>query len=855
MSLACAGYSGFGEFLFISRNPDRNDFHLNKINNASDSAISSLYSQPLSNITGYPNDKNMFFNGLCSFSKFSNSFFLSFDNYNASSETLAGSTTLSNIYQLNCKEGSSGSGNSFYKTPIQLQNTTLFSFVQVADVNKTSSLAFVASPNSGSLNNNQTQFSLNLMSLSNPTSQFTSKAISDNGILAVGGEQSQRVYLLQSSSISEYRLDHMDYTQTGLQTKFDTKGVKAGTSGQVYAVNESDYISVFNAPNSEISIFHHNSSLSHFSPLSFSNGYVSFGSNVNDSPVIGNNKTDGTKIVSITQSSIVPISTVDKKASSTPTKSAAVSTSTNSHVPTTIVIQAHNDVMDKKMKEVNITDLSKRELLQNGDVIHSDDGSFQLQKSSLASGDNHPVSAVALSAASSPQENPPYSIIFLSGDEETGYHSNIMTGSGIPISSNDSEGVSGGAIAGIVIGVIVSLAIVFGLLVYARKRRSRPQIRSYNSMPLSIQPDDFVTPYMKQREVVSADNDSSTSSILQESKCIPEEYHDGSRPDIRPLCYNADKIEYATPSENELTMLEPDVHGPLFLFSGQYISTVDEKVVYINDGYAIRTFSAKDGSKHTVHYFSSANLDSFVKSVYAVTRCKPQKKGNNYIMRSDMAIVLGKPTPHFNYQYIWITSPMIPEQSLRHLLFERKTWSYNIDYRHIDYRIWSIYTILKNVEVIHSHKIAHLAIDLTAFYYDHESKPTDWRLGNFCHARSTAKGNSYSTLPPSNGFTAPEIINQKAGAEVETADVWSAACVIYTIATSGLSIFENDTQVKTLATFKNDLEQHIKIAVRDNIDNATFKTVLEMMLHVDPQERKSIPQVLDFWCSIYNMEG
>lgn len=513
------------------------------------------------------------------------------------------------------------------------------------------------------------------------------------------------------------------------------------------------------------------------------------------------------------------------------------------------------EVIDKT-KEIKNVHVTKRGLLQNENIVTSEDGSFQLQKAIITSEDNHSVPAAVLSSASSPQENPPYHIAFLSGDERTGYRSNLMTGSGVPIISNDSDGISGGAIAGIVIGVLASLAIVFGLLFYARKRRNRPQMRSYNSMPLSIQPDDFVIPYMKQREVESGDNDSNTSSILQESKCIPEEYHDGSRPDIRPLCYNTDKIEYATPSENELTMLEPDVHGPLFLFSGQYISTVDEKVVYINDGYAIRTFSAKDGNKHTVHYFSSANLNLFVRSVYAVTRCKTQKKdSNNYIMRSDMAIVLGKPTPHFNYQYIWITSPMIPEQSLRHLLFERKTWSYNIDYRHIDYRIWSIYTILKNVETIHSHKIAHLAIDLTAFYYDHESKPTDWRLGNFYYARTAAKSNSFAALPPSNGFTAPEIIYQKAGAESEAADVWSAACVIYTVATSGLSIFENDAQVKTLATFKDDLEQHIKIAIRDNIDNSTFKVVLEMMLHVDPQDRKSITQVLDFWCSIYNMEG
>jgi serine/threonine protein kinase len=161
---------------------------------------------------------------------------------------------------------------------------------------------------------------------------------------------------------------------------------------------------------------------------------------------------------------------------------------------------------------------------------------------------------------------------------------------------------------------------------------------------------------------------------------------------------------------------------------------------------------------------------------------------------------------------------------------------------------------LKCVETIHSHNIIHLAIDSKAFYYDHETKPTDWRLGNFGHAKTILK-NTSASLATSSAYTAPEILNHKIDAEQESADLWSTGCVIYTVATGGLSLFENDIQVKNLATFRDDLEQHIKVALRDNVENPTFKYILDLMLRVDPHERKSVIQALDFWNGVYNMEG
>lgn len=362
-------------------------------------------------------------------------------------------------------------------------------------------------------------------------------------------------------------------------------------------------------------------------------------------------------------------------------------------------------------------------------------------------------------------------------------------------------------------------------------------------MPLSIQPDDLETPYL------AAINHSKTSSILQETKYVPDEYRDVNRPDIRPLSYINDKVDYAELSNDELLKLEPDVQGPLFLFSGVYTSHEEEKVTYLKEGYAIRTFDADDGRKHTIHYFSSANLDIFVQSVYAVLGCSSSKE-ENYVMKNERAIVLCKPTPHFNYQYIWITSPMIPENSLYHLLFERTSWTF-VDHHNADYKIWSIYSILKSIETLHSHKFVHLAIDLKAFYYDHETKATDWRLGNFGYAQSSL--NTVTLRSPYSSFTAPEVIRYNQGGG-ELSDLWSVGCVIYTIATGGQLLFENDTQVKNLITFNDDMKQHLKVQIRDQVENPVFKTILEELLQVDPFQRKNISQILDYWNGVYNME-
>jgi hypothetical protein len=490
---------------------------------------------------------------------------------------------------------------------------------------------------------------------------------------------------------------------------------------------------------------------------------------------------------------------------------------------------------------------------------------------------------VVLVPSSNDNQSPPYDFALISSNAQgfmlTTESAIASIGTPLPSPANETASPSqlnGGAIAGIVIGVIAFIAIIAGLLFYAaRKRRERKRndgtssreitTRSHkNVRTLSTEPEDFLAAYISSPKGKNEDNHSNTSSILQEATSIPEEYHDGSRPDIRPLSYSGDAVDYAHLSPEELLQLEPDINGPLFLFSGLYTSPADERVTYLRDGYAVRAFDAGDGTKHTVHYFSAAHLDTFVHSVFTairISKTKGAKQQAAYVIKSERAIVLSTPTPHFSYQYIWITSPVIPEHSLYHLLLEKNRWSF-IDYSNKDYKIWSIYAILRSLEALHSHKFVHLAIDLRSFYFDHELKATDWRLGNFEYAHSLKqRGTTRSKriLPSSSSFTAPEIINEQGeitqlNINEEKLDIWSLGCVIYTVATGGLLLFEDEKLVKNLITFNDDMRQHVRIALRDNIDNSIFQTLLEKMLQVHASDRKSIKELLDYWNGIYNME-
>lgn len=244
-SIACSGYLN-QQFKFIVKS--NNNYTYRSVGTTDEGYL-------LSDINGYPNAT---FEGLCAYASETESMYLSFkskpkDFFRAlfflliliigtittpspDNEKTSYNTTISTIYQLQ--------SNQFSKTPIELRNTTLFSFVHVKDSNNTSNLAYITFDNN--------QHTLNLKNFQ--TLNLTSKPISGPGILAVGGNNSQNLFLIQASSIDEYRLGNMDFTQTALQTQLD---IKSGTIGEVLSYNDTDYISVYYPEREELNLFVH----------------------------------------------------------------------------------------------------------------------------------------------------------------------------------------------------------------------------------------------------------------------------------------------------------------------------------------------------------------------------------------------------------------------------------------------------------------------------------------------------------------------------------------------------------------------------------------------------------------------
>ncbi|KAL0137282.1 hypothetical protein V8B55DRAFT_1527021 [Mucor lusitanicus] len=857
------------QFIFISKNSDigsPEDYHLNIYNNGNKTMLSPV---PLFKIVHFPNATNLHFGGLCSYAGSRSSFYLNFEE---STSTTNSATTTTLVYQLQLDNATS-LPLQFQKTPVEIFNSTLSSFI----VNVTSNLAYI------STSTTTHQSSLNLVNLDHPQQQTTKNISSDLGLLAVGGTGSQSLYFVQNHAVDVYRLDTLQYSHTTLHTNMTLEGLRRGTTGHVFSANDNkDYISFYHANSGQVDVFDVNPSLVQYTAASVSrNGYMDLSKTGVPSPNIRQSSNASHLL------SMIEEKKHHHKRDMKPSKRS--------------LLKALSNKFYLKRGVANRA-LAKRAIdASNDNMQTSSDGAVNYHTLRVVpdNGESLPQAALLVPATSN-SNNAMYDYAVLSQDganpNQFSVTTESTTRSQVPViqtptdttavleDASAASHLGGGAIAGIVISVIAFIAIIAGLLFYSKKRKDRvyasstnrsikPAMTTYNSgAPLAIQPDDVVGARYSGGAGGSGigihqidDNHTNTSSILQATTFIPEEYRDGNRPDIRPLSYSDETIDYAQLSSEELSQLEPDVQGPLFLFSGVYTSSAEERVTYLQDGYAIRTFDAKDGLKHTVHYFSAAHLDTFVRSVHAVLRTSPSSRSKRsslvsptYIIRSERAIVLNAPTPHNHYQYIWITSPMLPEHSLHHLLFERSKWTF-IDYNNADYKIWSVYSLLKGVEALHIHKFVHLAIDPKAFYFDHEMKATDWKLGNLGYASKSmaSRHNKISNdivFPAHSSFTAPEIIQAKDNLQLEAADMWSLGCVIYTVATGGQVLFQDAEEVKRLAVFHDDMKQHLKAKIRQHVESEVFQNILERVLQVDPSERKHIKNVLDYWDSIYNME-
>jgi hypothetical protein len=192
-----------------------------------------------------------------------------------------------------------------------------------ADVNRNGNLAYVAT------SNNQT--TLNLVNLNNPNKYYTSKTISEAGILATGGLNAQTLYFIQSSTIDVYRLDTQQYSQSMIHTNLNSERLIKATTGQVMLSSNRTvaYISVYNPERGKLDIINHNLALSKFTSLPIgSNGY----------PIDLNNGNTLIRVKGNTQSISTP----------SPSSSSVPSTSKSKNIPTSAPSSIDESLVDGK---------------------------------------------------------------------------------------------------------------------------------------------------------------------------------------------------------------------------------------------------------------------------------------------------------------------------------------------------------------------------------------------------------------------------------------------------------------------------------------------------------------------------
>ncbi|CAO3659041.1 unnamed protein product [Rhizopus stolonifer] len=379
---------------------------------------------------------------------------------------------------------------------------------------------------------------------------------------------------------------------------------------------------------------------------------------------------------------------------------------------------------------------------------------------------------------------------------------------------NESSRLSDGGIAGIVVGVLVFVAIVAGLLWFIKRKKNK--IRSYKTRNYS-----FEEPVPAQSVIISHSilRAMSSTSVIYGSEDMISTQNDG-RPDIRPLSYIEGLIDFAHLSDEEMLELEPERGEPMVLFNGAYISPKEEQVHH-TQVYTTRTFMTQEGYC-SVHYFTSAHLDTFVRAVHAVSI-----QDSSHVMKTQRAIVLYSPTPKSGYQSLWITSPTLASHTLYAVLSNTP----NLD------PVITTWSLLQAVHSVHKQGLVHLSIDTHAFY---QTPSLDWILGNFGTVQKQGTPLTRDGLPTPNAFTPPEFHKTFLHQATTEADLWSLGCVIYTLITQkNVGARLDEEQLK-------EMLNHVK--------DQAFRTLLNGMLQLSPKDRKSIQFALDTWNAIYHLQ-
>lgn len=108
-----------------------------------------------------------------------------------------------------------------------------------------------------------------LQNLNNITQQ-TSKPIQERAVLTASGST---LYVIESHFIEQYRFDSLDYCSTPFISNINDQ-----TSGTIITGNINQYIALYQASNSQLDIYKHDTLLSNYTTMVMSNGFVNLSS-------------------------------------------------------------------------------------------------------------------------------------------------------------------------------------------------------------------------------------------------------------------------------------------------------------------------------------------------------------------------------------------------------------------------------------------------------------------------------------------------------------------------------------------------------------------------------------------------
>jgi hypothetical protein len=388
--------------------------------------------------------------------------------------------------------------------------------------------------------------------------------------------------------------------------------------------------------------------------------------------------------------------------------------------------------------------------------------------------------------------------------------------------------VSPGSLASIVIGVSLFWIIVGACLFCVRRGRKSKR-------------NDIVCTRRLDGEYHNLENGKSMSFCMFDPKSMV--YIDG-RPDISPLGYENNVLDYAGLTEEELSKLEPENNKPLLLFSGQFTSSVEERLVHCQDGYATRNFTTMEHQTVTVHYFRADRLHWFVNSVYSVMCLhSPQ-----FTIQHIRGVIFNSPTPKNQYQYLWITSNIMQNHLLDRIIHDTQHPIFN-NLTDVHFQSRSVYSILKTVALLEQNRLVHLNIQLSAFFYDDTKATTNWKIGSFTLVQHEDSNITHHQI---NNCTAPELLLEHGACLANPKmDSWSVGCVLYTLIT-GLPLFQSTKEIEELVL--NDcIEQYVVVELC-KVEDAFFKQLLLMLLTFSQTDRKTVSQVVQFFDSHSNYQ-